>query len=343
MTLYDEILQQPQVLQDMYRTNREPIRNVVKNLGPVKSIFVAARGTSDNAARYAKYVWGGLNHIPVTLATPSLFSLYQQTPDMENMLVVGISQSGQSPDLLAVIEEGNRQGCRTLVITNKANSPLAQSAQQVIDIQAGPEKAVAASKSYTAQLQTIAMLAAAWQEDEKPWREIEHIPSWGSEVLEQITPVREAAPRYRYMDCCVVLGRGYNYATAYEWSLKLKELTYVMADPYSSADFLHGPIAMVKAGFPVFAVAPRGAVYQDMLQLLKTLKHDHRVDLFLISDSQEALDVADTAVLLPGDVPEWLSPIVSVLPAQIFCHQLAQEKGFDPDQPRGLSKVTRTY
>ncbi len=343
MTLYEEILQQPQVLETMYRVNRDPIRNLVSKLGPVNSIFVAARGTSDNAARYAKYVWGALNHIPVTLATPSLFSLYQQTPDMENMLVVGISQSGQSPDLLAVIEEGYRQGCRTLVITNKANSPLAQSAQHVINIQAGPEKAVAASKSYTAQLQAIAMLAAAWNENEAPWREIELIPAWGSQILERTSPVRESAPRYRYMDRCVVLGRGYNYATAYEWSLKLKELTYVMADPYSSADFLHGPIAMVKAGFPVFAVAPQGAVYQDMFQLLKKLKQDHKVDLFLISDTQEALDMADTAVALPGNVPEWLSPIISILPAQIFCHQLAQEKGFDPDQPRGLSKVTRTY
>jgi len=343
MTLYEEILQQPQVLEDMYRINRDSIRKLVKNLGPVKSIFVAARGTSDNAARYAKYVWGALNRIPVTLATPSLFSLYRQPPDMENMLVVGISQSGQSPDLLAVIEEGNQQGCPTLVITNNAKSPLAQSARHVIDIQAGPERAVAASKSYTAQLQVIAMLAASWSEHEKPWLEIEKIPAWGKRILERTAPVKEAAPRYRYMDRCVVLGRGYNYATAYEWSLKLKELTYVMADPYSSADFLHGPIAMVKAGFPVFAVAPQGAVYEDMLQLLEKLKHKHSVDLFLISDTQEALDLADTAVPFPGGVPEWLSPIVSILPAQIFCHQLAREKGFDPDQPRGLSKVTRTY
>lgn len=343
MTLYEEIFQQPSVLEEMYKNNREAIQSMVQELGPVKGIFVAARGTSDNAARYAKYVWSAFNRIPVTLATPSLFSLYQQPPHLKDMLVIGISQSGQSPDLLAVLKEGNRQKCSTLTITNHPQSPLAQEADHVIDIQAGQEKAVAASKSYTAQLQTIAMLAAAWNGGDQHWQEIQTLPTRAEQMLEKTSIIPETVPRYRYMDQCVVLGRGFNYSTAYEWSLKLKELTYVMADPYSSADFLHGPIAMVSSGFPVFAMAPQGAVYKDMLELLRKLKKDHAIDLFLISDEEQALGLADTAVPLPPQVPEWLSPIIGILPAQLFCHQLAIEKGFDPDEPRGLSKVTRTY
>jgi len=261
---------------------------------------------------------------------------------MGDMLVLGISQSGESPDLLAVIQEGNRQGCPTLAITNNPQSPLGQAARYVIDIQAGPEEAIAASKSYTAQLQSIAMLSAAWDGDQKLWDEIAQLSAWSTVMLEKEGQIRRAVPRYRYMEQCVVLGRGFNYATAYEWSLKLKELTYVMADPYSSADFLHGPIPMVNTGFPVFAVAPQGPVYRDMLQLLSRLKEDFDVDLFLISNRKGALDLADTALPLPPGIPEWLSPIISILPAQIFCHQLAKVKGFDPDQPRGLSKVTRT-
>jgi glucosamine--fructose-6-phosphate aminotransferase (isomerizing) len=342
MSLYDEIYQQPLVLKEMYEANREKIQAMVAEIGPIKDVFIAARGTSDNAARYAQYVWGAFNRIPVTLATPSLFSLYHQPPRLTGKLILGISQSGESPDILAVIEEGLKQGCQTMAITNKVNSPLAKLADYVIDIRAGTEKAVAASKSYTAQLQSIAMISAAWKEDPESWKEIQSLPNWASQILENREVVEKAVPRYRYMDQCVVLGRGFNYATAFEWSLKLKELTYVMAEPYSSADFQHGPVAMVSAGFPVFAIAPQGSVYKDMYTLLSELKKEHSVDLFLISNQEEALALADTPLPLPTGIPEWLTPIVGILPAQLFCHQLAKEKGFDPDKPRGLTKVTRT-
>jgi len=342
MSLYEEIHEQPKILDEMYRANRDKIPDMLQEIGPVKDIFIAARGTSDNAARYAKYVWGAFNRIPVTLATPSLFSLYQQPPDLRDKLVLGISQSGQSPDILAVVEEGKKQGCRTLAITNKVDSPLARVSDYVIDIHAGTEKAVAASKTYTSQLQTIAMLSAAWKNDQNRWDEIKSLPAWSSKILANNSKMINAVPRYRYMDQCVVLGRGFNYATAYEWSLKLKELTYVMAEPYSSADFQHGPVAMVSAGFPVFAIAPQGAVYKDMFTLLGELKEEHEIDLFLISNKQEALDLANTPLPLPAGIPEWLTPIVGIQPAQLFCHQLAKEKGFDPDQPRGLTKVTHT-
>ena len=141
---------------------------------------------------------------------------------------------------------------------------------------------------------------------------------------------------------CVVLGRGYNYATAFEWALKLKELAYVIAEPYSSADFLHGPVAMLDRGFPVLAVAPAGAVFEDTLKLISRLVREQLVELLVISDQEEALARAHTPVRLPGPVPEWLTPIVSIVAAQLFCYHVTRAKGYDTEAPRGLKKVTLT-
>jgi len=170
--------------------------------------------------------------------------------------VVGISQSGQSPDIVSVLEEGHRQGCLTLAITNAPDSPLAKAADFVLDILSGPELATAATKTYTGELMVLAMLSAALNCEEDCWQQLAQVPQWAAQALTLDTAVGQAAQRYRYMQQCVVIGRGYNYASAFEWALKLKELTYTIAEPYSSADFLHGPIAMVGGGFPVLAVAP---------------------------------------------------------------------------------------
>lgn len=342
MALRDEILEQQDTIRKLINTQADPIQSIAQKIGKPSNIFVAARGTSDNAARFAKYVWGSKNQIPVALAAPSLFSVYKKPPLLGDNLVVGISQSGESPDLLAVVAEANLQGCKTLAITNQASSPLAMEADYSIDIQAGPELSIAATKSYTAQLGAIAMLSAAWSADSTLWKELAEIPAFISKMLEQESLIQTFASRYRYMDQCIVLGRGFNYATAYEWSLKLKELAYVVAQPYSSADFLHGPIALVSNGFPVFAVAPRGEVLEDMIILLKKLKEIHRADLFLVSDDQDLLQIADCPLPLPEDIPEWLSPLVAIIPAQLFSYHLTLVKNIDPDSPRGLSKVTLT-
>ncbi len=162
--------------------------------------------------------------------------------------MVGISQSGQSPDIVSVLEEGRRQGCATLAITNEPDSPLARTSDFLLDIQAGPEKAVAAAKTYTTELMSVAMLSAALSGIERRWRELGTVAGWMKETLKQSDFIAQASQRYRYIDQTVVLGRGFNYSTAFEWALKLKELTYIIAEPYSSADFTHGPIAMVESG-----------------------------------------------------------------------------------------------
>jgi glucosamine--fructose-6-phosphate aminotransferase (isomerizing) len=262
---------------------------------------------------------------------------------LKDALVVGISQSGQSPDIVSVLTEGHRQGCLTLAITNEPTSPLANAADLVMDIQAGSEKAVAATKTYTTELMAVAMLSAALSENKALWKELSKVPGWAEKVLKQDAPIARMAERYRYMRQCVVLGRGFNYCTAFEWALKLKELTYVVAEPYSSADFRHGPIAMVEGGFPVMAVAPNGKVFDIMLEMLGNLRHEQFAELVVISDEKRALSLAQSPIPLPAGMPEWLTPIVSIVPGQLFAGHLTRAKGYDPEHPRTLFKVTETH
>jgi glucosamine--fructose-6-phosphate aminotransferase (isomerizing) len=231
----------------------------------------------------------------------------------------------------------------TLAISNDSASPLALEADVILETMAGPERAVAATKTYTTQLCAIALLSAALSGDKTRNRELDRLPDLMEDVLALDGAIEKAAQRYRYMSQCVVIGRGFNYATAYEWSLKLKELTNVVAAPYSSADFRHGPIAIVSSGFPVLAVVPAGAVFDDVVALLETLVEDHGAELVVVSNENRALALAETALALPQDLPEWLSPLVGILPAQLFCYHLTRARGLDPEAPRSLIKVTRTW
>jgi glucosamine--fructose-6-phosphate aminotransferase (isomerizing) len=345
MTLHSEIFEQADILENLLAGQMSRVREiaaVIRELSP-PYVFLAARGTSDNAGRYANYLWGSLNRLPVALATPSLFTFYQKPPLLNGALVVGISQSGQSPDIVSVLEEGRRQGCRTLAITNEPDSPLAQAANFVIDIQAGVETAVAATKTYTAELMAVAMLTVALRQEDALQQALLRVPGWVRQVLALDERIARIAERYRYMSHCVVIGRGYNYATAFEWSLKLKELTYVVAEPYSSADFQHGPIAMVESGFPVMAVAPSGKVFDDTLDLLQRLRNDLLAELLVISDQPAVLDLAQSPLSLPDGIPEWLSPLVAIVPAQLFAYHLTRAKGYDTERPRLIHKVTETH
>ncbi len=344
MSLYSEIMEQPDRIRALLRTQKESIRDIAKELQSrkISYVFLAARGTSDNAGRFANYLWGSRNRLPLALAAPSLFTYYQQPPRLEGALVVGVSQSGQSPDIVSVLEEAKRQGCITLAITNAPDSPLAQAAEYVLDIQAGVEKAVAATKTYTTELMVIAMLSAALDPSGGAWAQLNRVGTWMQQALKQESHIKSAAQRYRYMRQCVVLGRGYNYATAFEWALKLKELTYVEAEPYSSADFQHGPIAMVDRGFPVMVVAPRGRVLQPLLEVMTQLRKQFQAELLVISNARRALSLAQVPFSIPEDVPEWLTPLVGILPAQLFSYHLTLVKGYNPDQPRSIHKVTET-
>jgi len=344
MTLHAEILEQPVSLGNLLAAQKNRVKEIARAIQrpDIQYVFLAARGTSDNAGRYANYLWGSRNRLPLALATPSLFTYYRQPPSLKGALVVGISQSGQSPDIVSVIAEGKRQGRPTLAITNAPESPLAQAADFVLDIQAGEERAVAATKTYTAELAAIAMLSAAMAGSEDAWQELGQLPGWVEKVLHTDEEIETIARRYQEMKHCVVLGRGYNYATAFEWALKLKELAYVAAEPYSPADFLHGPIAMVERGFPVLAAAPSGKVFESLMELLLRLKNENKAELVILSNAAGARKLAQTPISIPEAVPEWLSPIVAIVPAQLFTYHLTRAKGYDTERPRGIQKVTET-
>lgn len=344
MTLYSEINEQPERIENLLFSQRKVVERVAAEIQKreIQYVFLAARGTSDNAGRYANYLLGAMNGLPLALATPSLFTYYKMPPKLKGALVIGISQSGQSPDIVSTVEEGKRQGCLTLSITNIPNSPLAHAADFVLDLKAGPERAVAATKTYTNELMVVAMLSTALSRSKRSWVELAKVSGWMKQTLKQNDFIAQAAQRYRYIDQTVVLGRGFNYSTAFEWALKIKELTYIIAEPYSSADFAHGPIAMMVSGYPVMAVAPKGRVFDSMFEMLKRLRTDLSAELIVISNDKRALSLAQVPMMIPHDVPEWLSPMVGILPAQLFAYHLTVAKGFDTEQPRSIHKVTET-
>lgn len=341
--LQNEIHQQPHILAALLEQESGNAQRIAADLRArrIKYVIVAARGTSDNAARYGQYLFGAYNRLPVGLATPSLFSVYHQAPRLEDSLVIGISQSGQSPDIVAVLEEGQRQGVPTLAITNDPGSPLASRADYVIPLHAGQEQAVAATKTYTAQLAALALLSCALGDDLERAAALRQAHLAMKRVLDGEEQVARAVERYRYMETCAVLGRGYNYATAFEIALKLKELNYLVAEPYSSADFMHGPIAVIGSGFPALVVAPSGQMFDTMRDFTLELK-SRGAEPLIISDRPELLAQAVTPLPLPEGVAEWLSPLVAIVPGQLFALHLTLIKGNDPDKPLGLQKITIT-
>jgi len=342
--LYDEIQQQPEVIARLIREEEHSVAAVAAELRlrPIRYILIAARGTSDNAATYGKYVFASILRLPVALAAPSLYTIYDSPPCTgSNALVIGISQSGESPDIVSVVEEARHQGATTLAITNELGSPLSHAAEFALPCHAGAELSVAASKTYTAQLTSLAMLAAHWSGNEERQAQVRALPQAVRAALELAEPISHAVSRYRFMEACFVLGRGYNYATAFEIALKMKELCYLLIEAYSSADFLHGPIAVIERGFPVILVAPSGRVYPDMLAMAESLCQ-RGAELITISDEAGILELATTPLRLPVSVPEWLSPVVTILPGQLLAYHLTRTKGYDPDHPRGLRKVTLT-
>ena len=338
-----EIREQPELigrLLDERRGDVEEAARVIRARSP-RFAVIAARGSSDNAARYALYVLGAHNRIAVALAAPALHTMYESPPRLADALVIGISQSGQAPDVLAVLADARAQGALTLAISNQDGSPLAGAAELVLAIGAGEERAVAASKTYTGQLAVLAMLSAALAEDEARWGELAGLPAAMAAAVAGDEPARQAAMLLTEASRVAVLGRGYNQSTAHEIALKLAETCYLATEPYSWADFMHGPIAVVEPGYPVVLVAPSGRASDDAPEVIAKLRR-RGATLVVASDRSDLLAGAEVALPLPAGVPEWLSPVSSVVPGQLLALALAQARGLDPDHPRGLRKVTLT-
>jgi glutamine---fructose-6-phosphate transaminase (isomerizing) len=332
-----EIAEQPDVvarLLDRERTAIEALAAEVRRRAPRYAVL-AARGTSDNAARYAQHVLGRILRLPVVLATPSLHTLYDAPPRYADAVVIGISQSGASPDIVSVVAEGTKQGALTAAITNAPSSPLASAADHVIDLGAGEERSVAATKTYTASLAAIAALVA--RGDAALSEEVERLPDALAAQLalsdDAASAVRAGADWQRL----TVVGRGAHYATAFEAALKIRELAGIVAEPYSPADLLHGPIAAVGPRQPLLAIAPAGPTEESMREVVAAAR-ERGARVAAIGHDRTLGDPFLELV----DIPEWLGPVVAIVPAQLLAVGLAEERGVDVDAPFGLSKITLT-
>jgi glucosamine--fructose-6-phosphate aminotransferase (isomerizing) len=340
---HDEIREQPEVAARLI----ERSRSVVDAFGAryrerrPRGFVIAARGSSDHAALYAKYLFGRRNRALVALAAPSLFTRYASPPSLEGQCVIGISQSGASPDVLAVLEEAVGQGAMTVAITNEPDSKLATVADLVLSLHAGPERSVPASKTYTASLLALALMSQAIDRDDAFGSALERIPSSMAGALQaemgldKLVPAL-AGPR------AIVLGRGFNFSTAEEIALKLTETSYMLARAWSVADFEHGPIAVVEPGFPVLLVGGGGSVEADLQAIcVRLVGYGCRViGIFDGASTPRRLDVAAT---YDSGLPEELTPLTLAVVGQLLAHRVALARGVDPDQPRALHKVTRTW
>lgn len=351
--MLDEIRQQPDILDRTLRQDLAGVERLRKALAARRPryIMLAARGTSDNAATFGRYLLEIGTGIPVSLAAPSVFTLYGVKDfDFRDSLVVAISQSGESTDINVVLEAAKAQGAVTVGITNESSSALANLAEHVFLVRAGREKSVAATKTYAGQLLVFYLLAYALGAPVK-LDDLRRLPGYAAAALKLEPQIADLAPRYCFMTNAVVVGRGLNYANAFEFALKMMETCYVVAERFSSADFLHGPIAIVESAFPVFLFAPPGVTWPSLEGLLSKLSATG-AEMFLISDKSNAAAmktpgargvVIGERLSFKGPLPaEVYTPIPYIIPAQMFAAILASEKGLNPDQPRGLQKVTRT-
>jgi len=343
--MMEEIREQPAALDRTLRLGLKAAAKLARDVAKKrpKLIVLAARGTSDNAAQFGRYLLEITTGIPVSLAAPSLFTLYDAKLNLKEALIVAISQSGESTDTNAVLERGREQGALTVGITNEPASTLAKLADHLFFVRAGRERSIAATKTYTGQVMSLYLLAHALGAKIR-LDDLRRVPDWAAKALELEEQITARAERYRFMERAIVVGRGLNYSNAFEFALKLMETCYVVAERFSSADFLHGPIAMVERSFPMFLFTPPGVTWEgmrDMIERLAALKAETLI--FTDMSNRAAIESNPRAVVIPAKLPrELFTPIPYIIPAQIFAASLAAWKGIDPDRPRTLSKVTRT-
>ncbi len=349
----EEIRQQPEAIE---RTLKEEWAHAVElrrhfERNPPRLVVLAARGTSDNAAQFGRYLLEISTGIPVSLAAPSVFTLYRSDVKLKDALVVAISQSGESTDTNLVLEHASKAGAFTIGITNESASTLAKLAQYTFLVRAGKETSVAATKTYTGQLICFYLLAYALGAA-IDLSDLERIPAWASAALKLEDEVCARAERYCFMQHAVAIGRGLNYSNSFEFALKLMETCYVVAERFSSADLLHGPIAMLEASFPAFLFCPPGVTWTAMCELLQKLQSIRAETLAITDQSNPHVAVAHgitqppltipAAIGATGGLPEDIyTPIPYIIPAQLFAASLAEVKRLDPDRPRTLSKVTQ--
>jgi glutamine---fructose-6-phosphate transaminase (isomerizing) len=339
-----EIADQPQVLQGLLDHGLADARQVAKVLAQRRPRFVllAARGTSDHAALYAKYLLEVRLGLPCGLASPSTMTAYGARPQLADCLVVAVSQSGASPDLVETVAVARDCGATTLAVTNAPGSDLAAAAELHLDVRAGAERAVAATKTYSAECLALWLLVDALAGGDAT--DARGLPAAAADLVARRGEMADLAQRYRFASRVVVTGRGYAYPTAREAAIKLMETSYVAAHAFSGADLLHGPMAMIDPQYPVLAVVPDGVGAQAMSPVLQRLSASG-ADVLLLAGEQAPASAgsAGRVFRLPTQLAEEVHPVVDILPLQWLALEVAVGRGLDPDAPRGLSKVTETW
>jgi glutamine---fructose-6-phosphate transaminase (isomerizing) len=338
-----ELREQPEALRHLLERQTGAARAAARlfRRNDVRFLLIASRGSSSNVARYAQYLLGRAHRVPVMFATPSLYTIYGQPPRLDGALVIGISQSGASPDVVAVLAEAREQGRPTLALTNAVDSPLAKTAEAVLPLEAGEEHAVAATKTYVNSVGAVALLFAEMADDSVAREELLRMPeALGAQIdlsLDDPPPLEE----YRDAVGLTVVARGVNYGTGFEIALKIRELSGLVTEAYSPADLMHGPIAAIQPDWPVVVVAPSGPARPSVEEIVPPLRA-RGARLVAISDVRAVLRRARTKLPLAPGVPEWLSPLTAVVPGQVTALRLTRLRGLDLDHPAGLRKVTLT-
>jgi glucosamine--fructose-6-phosphate aminotransferase (isomerizing) len=330
-----EIAEQPTVLARLLSEGAEPIAEVARHVVAFRprTVMFAARGTSDHAALYGSYLAQIRLGVASGLSSPSTTTVYGARPDLDSVLFVAVSQSGGSPDLVDSVVVARECGALTVAVTNAPDSPLASAAALNVDVRAGAERAVAATKSYTAELLALYLLIVGTAGTLDPYS-LAALPDAAAETLRSGDASDAAARTYRFADRIVVTARGYSYPTAREAALKLMETSYLSAHPFSGADLLHGPLAMVDATVPVIAVVTPGASGQAMAPVVERLRS--------IGSDPLLVGPADGLPVATKGVAEELWPILEIVPLQRLAWRMALDRGLDPDRPRGLEKATQT-
>jgi glucosamine--fructose-6-phosphate aminotransferase (isomerizing) len=342
VSLRSEIAEQPAVIARLLEAGWPEARALARPLAGAEHLTIAARGSSDNAATFGKYLFESLAGMVTALAAPSLVTRYRTPPSFAHGAVIGISQSGAAPDVAAVLAEARAVRAPTVAVTNRARSLLARTAAETFLLRAGPERSVAATKTYTATCVALALLAAnAAEARGRSALSLAGLVESVTEAEASDAAADRIARRLGRTRSVVVLGRGYEYATALEAALKIKELAQVWAEPYSSADFAHGPISLLEPGVPVLLFGSRGAAQRESRQLCATLRA-RGARIYAVTNDPGLAERADDAVLLDAPLSEALTPISFAVVAQLVALSLARRHGRDVERPRGLSKVTRT-
>ncbi len=342
--LFDEISEQPRVLRSALAVNSETLSKIASafKTGGNDSIYFAARGTSDHACIYAQYVFAVYAGIPCTSGTPSVISKYGAKMNFSNSAVIGVSQSGKAEDVLSVIRQANEQGKLTVAVTNDPESPLAKEAKYHLYCNAGDEKSIAATKTFTSQMYLLARLCEKISDSKELGDILDRVADGTEKLLSYMPDTLTAfAEKYKDSDNIFLLGRGMTYPIALEGALKILETNRLRVKGAAISDFYHGPIAQVKEGSLVFVLAPKGPVYTDTLAMIERLD-SMNADVLVLTDDEELASQRTNSLLVPYMGSDTAAPYVMAVTLQLFAYKMTEARGISPDHSNVLKKITIT-